>query len=103
MAALPAGWNLIATGSVPAKSPHAFADSVSQFPPPTLGVATDIFSSLWAWDAERQAWFFYSPLLDDSGGQTAVKSYAIGKNYLHFEDYGKGLDVGTGFWVNKSY
>ena len=80
----------------------------SASPPPTFGVNTDNFISLWAWDAATQAWYFYSPSLENtlcSGspcGLAGVKSYVDVRGYLHFEDTGKKLDVGTGFWVNKN-
>ena len=64
-------------------------------------VATDNFSTLWARDASNVTWFFYSPLLESSGGLPAVKAYADSHSFQHFQDFNKKLDVGVGFWVNK--
>jgi hypothetical protein len=98
-AALPSAWNLIATAS--AVTPSQFNSNVSISPPAPGTVPTDNFVSLWAWDAVQAKWFFYSPLLESSGGLPAVKQYADDHFYLHFQDAGKTLDVGTGFWVNR--
>jgi hypothetical protein len=96
-AALPSGFNLIT---------HAATVTPSQFnldvtPGTPAGVPTGNFLTLWAWDAAAGNWYFYSPLLESSGGLAAVKAYADGKSYLHFQDYGKTLGIGTGFWVNR--
>ena len=64
-------------------------------------IPTNNFVSLWVWDAAAGRWYFYSPLLESSGGLPAVKAYANSHNYLHFQDFGKTLGIGTGFWVNK--
>ncbi|HEY5291241.1 MAG TPA: fibronectin type III domain-containing protein, partial [Burkholderiales bacterium] len=101
---LPPLWNLIATAQN--VYPTAFANSVSALAPPAVGVsAADTFVSLWAWDAAQAAWYYYSPVLENTtgaqGGLIAVKNFAASKGYLHFQDYTKKLDVGTGFWVNK--
>ncbi|MBI3041913.1 MAG: hypothetical protein HYY78_03705 [Betaproteobacteria bacterium] len=47
-------------------------------------------------------WYFYSPLLESSGTLSAVKSYANSRGYRHFEDFGKTIGLGIGFWVNRS-
>lgn len=46
-------------------------------------------------------WYFYSPLLEASGGLDAVRNYTLPRGLRHFEDYGKTLGVGVGFWVNR--
>jgi hypothetical protein len=30
-----------------------------------------------------------------------VKAYALSKGYEHFQDTGRSLELGQGFWVNK--
>jgi hypothetical protein len=86
------GFNLIAT--IDAISPSQFSALVSASSSPA-------FATLWAWNTLAANWYFYSPLLESSGGLAAVKSYANTHNYLHFQDTGKLLGIGTGFWVNK--
>jgi hypothetical protein len=98
-AALPAGFNLIAAAN--SMTPSQFNVGVSATPPSPGAVPTNNFVSLWAWDAAAGKWYFYSPLLESSGGLPAVKSYADSHNYLHFQDAGKTLGIGTGFWVNR--
>ena len=100
-AALPPSWNLISTAS--SQSPHAFTNTVSALPP-TSGVNTaDTFVSLWSWSALDQAWYYYAPQLNNSGGEAAVCSLAHFKGYQCFDDAvpAKNLDIGRGFWVNK--
>ena len=103
-ALLPRSWNLIATAQN--LVPTEFANAVSALPLPASGVSTvDTFVSLWAWDTARTAWYFYSPLIEDSAwpqdGLAAVKSFALSRNYLHFQDDGKKIEAGIGFWVKK--
>ena len=97
--ALPSGFNLIAHAA--AMTPSQFNNNVSATPPSPGVVPTDNFVSLWAWDALEGKWYFYSPLLESSGGLPAVKSYADSHFYLHFQDYNKQIEVGVGFWVNR--
>ena len=97
--ALPSGFNLIAQSNV--VSPSQFNVDVSPTPPAPGVVPTDNFVSLWAWNAAQASWYFYSPLLESSGGLTAVKNYADSHFFLHFDDSGKMLGIGTGFWVNR--
>ena len=97
--ALPSGFNLIATAD--GLTPSQFNSQVSETPPATGVIPTTNFVSLWAWDAAAANWYFYSPLLESAGGLAAVKSYADGKFYRHFQDHGKLLGLGVGFWVNK--
>ncbi|MBI3043900.1 MAG: hypothetical protein HYY78_13865 [Betaproteobacteria bacterium] len=97
--ALPSGFNLIAMAEV--LTPSQFNVQVSPVPPAPGVVPTDNFTSLWAWNAEAGKWFFYSPLLEATGGLAAVKTYADSHNLLHFEDHNKLLGIGGGFWVNR--
>ena len=97
--ALPAGFNLIATSDD--VTPSQFNLLVSQTAPLPGAIPSNNFSTLWAWEASKGAWYFYAPSLDASGGHAAVKDYADSHGYLHFGDYNKILGVGTGFWVNK--
>ncbi|OFZ99572.1 MAG: hypothetical protein A3H35_03145 [Betaproteobacteria bacterium RIFCSPLOWO2_02_FULL_62_17] len=97
--ALPSGFNLIANAG--SATPSQFNSAVSVTPPGTGVVATDNFASLWAWDAVQVKWYFYSPLLESSGGLPAVKAYADSHSFLHFQDYNKLIDTGVGIWVNK--
>ncbi len=98
-AALPPGFSLIAHATTVTPSQFNYGVSV---PPPAQGtIPTGNFLSLWAWDAAAGNWYFYSPLLESSGGLAAVKSYADSKFYRHFQDYNKTLGLGVGFWVNR--
>ncbi|MBI3041679.1 MAG: Ig-like domain repeat protein [Betaproteobacteria bacterium] len=98
-AALISGFNLIATADT--LTPSEFNIQVSPAPPAQGVVPTDNFTSLWVWDAGAGTWYFYSPLLEASGGLPAVKSYADSHNFLHFQDTGRTLGIGGGFWVNR--
>ena len=96
---LPSGFNLIAHASQ--VTPSVFNVNVSATPPSPGVVPTGNFASLWVWDATNVTWFFYSPLLESSGGLAAVKNYADAHFFEHFQDFSKKIDVGIGFWVNK--
>jgi YVTN family beta-propeller protein len=98
-AALPSGFNLITNAD--GYTPSQFNNQVSEPPPAQGAVPTTNFVSLWTWDALAGTWYFYSPLLESSGGLVAVKTYADSHFYRHFQDYGKIIGVGTGFWVNR--
>lgn len=78
------GWNLVSVGE--SATPKQFCDAQS------FGV-----TSLWAWDTPANAWYFYSPSLDASGG---LGTYITGKGYLDFTQHSKTLGNGLGFWVN---
>lgn len=84
-AKLAPGWNLMSIAE--ATTPKQFCDAQSG------GVTT-----LWAWDATANAWYFYAPSLDASGGLAA---YIASKGYLDFATANKMLGQGVGFWVNK--
>ena len=85
-AALPSGFNLISTAD--SATPSQFNTNVSVTPPSPGTVPTNNFVSLWAWDAVQGKWYFYSPLLESSGGLPAVKAYADS----HKEDVQKYYD-----------
>lgn len=97
--ALASGFHLIAHAGLIA--PRQFNAGISSAPPAPGAVPTANFTSLWAWDAQRATWFFYAPQLEASGGLAAVKSYADSHYLLHFEDQGRTLGPGTGFWVQR--
>ncbi len=97
--ALPSGFNLISHANT--VTPSQFNILMSVTPPSPGAIPTDNFLTLWAWDAAAGNWYFYSPLLEASGGLAAVKSYADSKFYRHFQDFNKTLGIGVGFWVNK--
>ena len=91
--ALAHGWSLIASGDRP--SPAGFAAALN------YSGDTPNLSSLWAWDAIRQTWYFWSPALAASGGLAA---YLTAKGYASFADLA-GPPAGTlaparGYWVN---
>jgi subtilisin family serine protease/chitodextrinase len=98
-AALPAGFSLIAHAAE--ATPSQFNIGMSVTPPAPGVVPTGNFVSLWAWDAEALTWYFYSPLLEASGGLAAVKAYADSHFFRHFQDYGRKIGPGSGFWVNR--
>ncbi|MBI3043896.1 MAG: hypothetical protein HYY78_13845 [Betaproteobacteria bacterium] len=98
-AALPPGFNLISHAT--AVTPSQFNNNVSQTPPAPGVIPTDNFTTLWVWDAVAGTWYFYSPLLESTGGLPAVKAYADSHFFRHFQDYDKTIDIGVGFWVNR--
>jgi hypothetical protein len=98
-AALPSGFNLIASATD--ATPSEFNLNVNQTPPAPGVVPTNNFVSLWTWDAVARSWYFYAPELESVGGLPAVKAYADSHGYRHFQDYGKTIGFGAGFWVNK--
>ena len=97
--ALPSGFHLIAHAGL--LTPRQFNAGMSSAPPTPGAVPTGNFTSLWAWDAQRATWYFYAPQLEASGGLAAVKSYTDSHYLLHFEDQGRTLGPGTGFWVQR--
>jgi uncharacterized protein YkwD len=85
-------WNLIATGT---------NLGVADFNRSLSGVLSGIpanVTTLWAWDAANQKWYFYSPALDATPGSLAT--YIQGKGYEDFTSAGITLGNGKGFWVN---
>ena len=97
--AQPSGFNLIAHANE--RTPSQFNIDTNPTPPPAGQVPTGNFFTLWAWNPTLTTWFYYSPLLESSGGLPAVKAYADSKFYLHFQDYDKHLGPGVGFWINR--
>jgi chitodextrinase/alpha-tubulin suppressor-like RCC1 family protein len=94
------GWYLIATSDV--LTPSDFNILVSPTPPAPGTVPTGNFFSLWTWDAGALRWYFYAPILEaQPGGLANVKAYADNHGFLHFQDTGKTLGMGIGFWVNR--
>lgn len=101
--ALPHGWSLIAAGDNPTPAQFDAAIATVQSLPPAVGSAgvyTNL-TTLWAWDAANQKWFFWSPSLVNSGG---LASYIAGKGYRDFAAMPATptgtLSPATGLWVN---
>lgn len=78
------GWNLVSIGET--ATPRQFCDA-----------RTGTVTTLWAWDAAANAWYFYAPGLDASGG---LASFIAARGYLDFSAGNKALGPGIGFWVN---
>ena len=77
-----AGWNLVASGDGPT--------------PAIVNSAVGGVTTIWAWDAAKMSWYFWSPTLASQG---TLGAYIANKGYL---DFGSGaLGALTGFWVNK--
>lgn len=93
--ALVAGWNLVTSGeeTTPAELNLALSSA-----PPGTGAAPQSFVSLWAWDAARSRWYFYSPALDAQGH---LKDYNDQHGYLDFASEQKKIGKGSGFWIRK--
>jgi len=89
------GWNLISIGD--SIYPSVFNTSLSSVAPGVGGTANNVLS-IWAWDSKLSRWYFYSPILDSSGG---LKSYISAQGYEDFETNSKLLQNGVGFWVNN--
>jgi hypothetical protein len=94
--ALPPSFNLLSTGSTL---------TVQQFNA-SVGVAPVNFNALWAWDASRSKWYFYSPVLERPGAPFTNAEYGAANGY---QDFAGGtppapafsLQPGAGFWVEK--
>jgi len=99
--ALPHGWSLIASGSNPTPTQLNAALGASISTPPTTGQVHANFISLWAWDATKTQWYFWSPALVNNG---SLAAYLTSKGYLDFATL-SGTPTGTlssatGVWVN---
>ena len=96
--ALPSGWSLIAVGdnTTPTQFDAAIATSLST--PPTAGQVYTNLTTLWAWDATTQKWYFWAPALTNNGG---LANFISSHNYLDFTSSNKTLGPGVGFWLNK--
>ena len=99
--ALPSGWSLIATGDsfTPAQFDAAIVTALAT--PPAAGKVYTNLTTLWAWDATKQSWYFWAPALFNSG---SLSSYISSKNYLDSATMPSTpigtLSPTTGFWVN---
>lgn len=99
--ALPSGWSLIGSGDRPTPAQFDAAIANANSAPPVAGQVYSNLTTLWAWDATAQKWYFWAPSLVNSGGLT---SYLGSRNYLDFSTL-PGTPAGTlssttGFWVN---
>ncbi len=94
--ALPSGWSLISTGDSP--TPKAFNNSFSFTPPTTSSSVTAYITSLWAWNAPGQKWYFYAPSKDNTAGD--LQSYISSNGYLDFTGSAATINQGVGIWVN---
>jgi len=93
--ALSTGWNLVSVGdTITASSFNANLGSSKN----SSGFPTNL-TSLWAWDATKTQWYFYSPALE-AQGSAALSAYAKTNGYEDFASLGKSLGSGVGFWVN---
>lgn len=101
---MPHGWSLIATGDNPTPAQFDAAIASQLAGPPSPGqvnaVATNL-TTLRAWDAPRQKWYFWAPSLVNSGGLT---SYINANGYLDFASLSSAsagsIAPTSGFWVN---
>ncbi|MFZ4623456.1 MAG: hypothetical protein ACOYNF_04385 [Rhodoferax sp.] len=100
--ALPPGWSLIATGDSP--TPAQFNAALTAAASSSPGHVPNNLNTLWAWDASRQNWYFWSPSLYKSGGLTG---YLASHNYLDFVTLPTTptgtLAPASGFWVHLPY
>jgi len=96
--ALPSGWSLIATGD--SQTPTLFNAALAPVAatPPSPGYVSANLTTLWAWDATKQNWYFWAPSRVNSG---TLASYISSKNFLDSATMPNGtLSPATGFWVN---
>jgi len=89
--ALLPSWNLVATGT------NLGAADFNRSLSGVLAGTPSNTTTLWAWDANNQKWYFYAPSLDASSSLT---SYISSKGYEDFATAGITLGNGTGFWLN---
>jgi hypothetical protein len=95
--ALPPSFNLLSAGRTL---------TVQQFNA-GVGTAPVSFNALWAWDASRAKWYFYSPVLEQPGAPFTNCEYCNANGY---QDFGGctptvpalSLQPGFGFWVEKN-
>jgi hypothetical protein len=101
--ALPSGWSLIAIGD---NQTVAEFNAKLSATPPTTTVPPDFppgytpptpnnLSTLWAWDAVRNGWYFWSPIMVTIG---TLAEYRASYNYL---DFVNPLSPTSGFWVKR--
>ncbi len=102
--ALSHGWSLIATGDTPSPSQFnsAIASLLSAPPSPgqIAGLALNL-TSLWAWDAAKQSWYFWAPSLVNSN---ELAGYLSSNKLLDFATLptapAGSVAPTTGIWVN---
>ncbi|MCC6474183.1 MAG: S8 family serine peptidase [Burkholderiales bacterium] len=112
-AALPSGFNLLASGGE--QTVQQFAWRVGP-PPAPPGSVSMSFNTLWAWDVRRSRWYFYAPALEQAGAPLSNCEYAASHGMLDFGGCAQAnesetipaapapaLDLprGAGFWVEK--
>lgn len=99
--ALPHGWSLIAAGDSPTPSQFDAAIASASSPPPAAGQTYANLTSLWAWDAAQQKWYFWAPSLANSGD---LANHLASKGYLDMGNMPSSptgtLSPANGFWVN---
>ena len=94
--ALLGSWNLIAVGDaiLPAVLNASYSASA-----PSAGSYSANVTSIWAWDATKAKWYFYSPVLDNAG---TLQKFLTDQGYLDFSTNNLKLQNGIGFWVNNN-
>ena len=105
------GFNLLSIGGT--MSPSQFNVNVGA--PPAPGTVPNNFNALWAWDAVRQAWYFYTPQFEQAGSPFTNCSYTASQHFLDFGGCAPAnaapsvpgapapalnLQPGLGFWVD---
>ena len=99
--ALPAGWSLIAVGDSPSPAQFDAAIATVLASAPAAGKVYTNLTTLWAWDATQQRWYFWAPALVNSDGLAA---HLTSKGYLDFSTLantpGGNLPASIGYWVN---
>jgi hypothetical protein len=99
--ALPTGWSLIAVGDSPTPLQFNLALSASGTAATTTPAPQNV-TSLWAWDASKQRWAFWSPSLLNDG---TLAGYLTQQNYLDFNSLATtptgAIAPATGFWVQR--
>ncbi|MBK7002126.1 MAG: metallophosphoesterase [Rhodoferax sp.] len=89
------GWNLVAIGELLAPAEFNLA-----LGPQGAAQTSSNFTSLWAWDAARSAWYFYAPSLATEAGGQALSDYVRSRNYLDFRAENVTLGPPRGFWLS---
>ena len=99
--ALPTGWSLIAVGDSPTALQFNVAVSASGTAATTTPAPQNV-TSLWAWDAGKQRWAFWSPSLLNDG---TLAAFLAQQNYLDLNSLATTptgtLAPATGVWVQR--
>jgi hypothetical protein len=99
--ALPTGWSLIAVGDSPTALQFNVAVSASGTAATTTPAPQNV-TSLWAWDASKQRWAFWSPSLLNDG---TLAAFLAQQNYLDLNSLATTptgtLAPATGVWVQR--